>query len=164
MRGAIWAQSPEGVIGVGGRIPWRYQGDLRRFQKVTTGAMVVMGRRTFESINKPLPGRRNVVVTSRPLDVPGIELVASIEEALALAGDADVWFIGGARIYEEALKIVDVVDVTYVPDHVDAPNAVRAPKVDWHFIGGPLLQHEQEPALKRRVFRRRRESEEDART
>jgi dihydrofolate reductase len=155
MRGAIWAQSPDGVIGVGGRIPWRYPGDMRRFKTVTTGAAVVMGRRTFESIGKALPGRRNIVVTSRPLNAPGVEVVPSIEEALARAGDSDVWFIGGARIYEDSLKYVDVIDVTYVPDRIEAPGAVRAPRIDWHFIAGPLTQHEEEPALKRRVYRRR---------
>jgi dihydrofolate reductase len=155
MRGMIWAQSPEGVIGVNGRIPWRYPGDFRRFKRVTMGATVVMGRKTFESIGRPLAGRRNVVVTSRPLDVPGVECVPSIEEALARAGDGDVWFIGGARIYEEALRYVDVIDVTYVPDHVDAPGAVRAPRIDWHFIAGPLVAHEEDPALKHRVYRRR---------
>jgi dihydrofolate reductase len=155
MRGMIWAQSPEGVIGVGGRIPWRYTGDFRRFRTVTMGAMVIMGRKTFESIGKPLPGRRNVVITSRPLDVPGVETAASIEEALARAGDGDVWFVGGARIYEDAMKYVDVIDVTYVPDRVDAPGAVRAPQIDWKFVAGPLLQHEEEPSLKRRVYRRR---------
>lgn len=155
MRGMIWAQSPEGVIGVGGRIPWRYPGDMRRFKTVTNGTTVVMGRRTFESIGKPLPGRRNIVVTSRPLAVPGIEVVASIEEALGRAGDGDVWFIGGARIYEEALKYVDVIDVTYVPDKINAAGAVYAPRIDWHFIAGPLTTHEEDPALKRRVYRRR---------
>jgi dihydrofolate reductase len=151
----IWAQSPEGVIGLGGRIPWRYPGDMRRFKTVTTGATVVMGRKTFESIGKALPGRRNIVVTSRPLDVPGIERVGSVEEALALAGDGDVWFIGGARIYAEALEYVDVIDVTYVPDHVSVEGAVFAPRIDWHFVAGPLRPHEEEPALKHRVYRRR---------
>jgi dihydrofolate reductase len=155
MRGMIWAQSPEGVIGVGGRIPWRYPGDLRRFKAVTMGSTVVMGRRTFESVGKPLPGRRNIVVTSRPLDVPGVERVASIEEALARVESGDVWFVGGARIYEEAMKCVDVIDVTYVPDHVDAPGAARAPTIDWRFVAGPMLRHEEEPTLKRRVYQRR---------
>jgi len=155
MRGAIWAQSPEGIIGVDGRIPWRHPGDFRRFKRVTMGAMVVMGRRTFDSIGHPLAGRRNVVVTSRPLSVPGVERVASLEEALSRAGDGDVWFIGGARIYEEALKYVDLIDVTYVPDRVSAPGAVHAPRIDWRFIAGPMQVHEDDPALKTRVYRRR---------
>jgi dihydrofolate reductase len=157
MRGMIFAISPEGVIGLGGKIPWRHPGDMRRFKRVTMGATVIMGRATFDETGKPLPGRRNIVVTSRPLDVAGVERVASVDEALALAGDADVWFIGGARIYEEAMRHVDLIDVTYVPDHVDAPDAVRAPPIDERvFEPGPLLPHEDEPGLTRRVYRRRR--------
>ena len=68
MRGMIYAVSPEGVIGVGNRIPWRYQGDFRRFKRVTMGKTLIMGRKTFESIGHPLAGRRNIVVSSRPSD------------------------------------------------------------------------------------------------
>jgi dihydrofolate reductase len=157
MRGMIYAVSPEGIIGVGGRIPWRYPGDFRRFKRVTMGATIVMGRTTFESIGRPLPGRRNVVVTSRPLDVPGVDCVRSVDDAIALAGAGDVWFIGGARIYEEGMKHADVIDVTYVPDRVDAPDAVRAPSIDERvFEAGPLLAHEDEPSLMRRIYTRRK--------
>jgi len=153
----LFAVSPEGVIGVDGRIPWHYAGDLRRFKRLTMGKTLVMGRKTFESIGHPLPGRRNIVVTSRPLNVEGIECVPTLEDAVERAGtEIDVWFIGGARIYEGAMKYVDVVDVTYVPDHVDAPDAVRAPRIDGTWEGGRILQHEDEPTLKRRVFKRRR--------
>jgi dihydrofolate reductase len=152
----IFAASPQGVIGVGGKIPWRYLGDWRRFKRVTMGATVVMGRTTFESIGKALPGRRNLVVTRKTIDVPGIECVRNLEEALARAGDADVWFIGGARIYEDAMKYVEVIDVTYVPDYVDGWDAVNAPPIDETiFEPGPILTHEDEPALKRRVYTRR---------
>jgi dihydrofolate reductase len=155
----IYAVSPEGVIGLGLRIPWNHPGDLRRFKRVTLGKAVVMGRKTFESTGRPLPGRRNIVVTSRPLDVPGVETVRTVEEALERVGEADVWFIGGARIYEEAMNYVDVVDVTYVPDHVDAsaPDAVRVPAVDERvFEPGPLLPVEDEPTLTRREYHRRK--------
>jgi dihydrofolate reductase len=152
----IYAVSPEGVIGVEGRIPWRYQGDFRRFKRVTMGKTLIMGRKTFESIGHPLAGRRNIVVTSRPLAVDGVECVTSVEEALARAGDEiDVWFIGGARIYAEAMQHVDVIDVTYVPDHVRTVDAVRAPRIDGTWEGGRMLQHEDEPLLKRRTFTRR---------
>ena|ERR1019366_2937707 len=156
MRGMIYAVSPEGVIGVGNRIPWRYQGDFRRFKRVTMGKTLIMGRKTFESIGHPLAGRRNIVVTSRPLKVEGVECVASVDEALSAAGDEiDVWFIGGARIYAEAMQHVDVIDVTYVPDHVRAVDAVRAPRIDGTWEGSRIVQHEDEPTLKRRTFTRR---------
>src|SRR5580693_8124170 len=115
----IFAMSPERVIGVGGQIPWNHPGDMKRFMRVTMGTTVIMGRATFDSVGKALPKRRNIVVTSRPLDAPAVECVRSVAEAVALAGDADVWFIGGARIYQEAMAYVDVIDVTYVPEHVD---------------------------------------------
>jgi len=141
---------------VGGKIPWRYLGDWKRFKRVTLGTTVVMGRKTFESIGKPLPGRRNIVVTSHALDVPGIETVRSVQEAVDRTGDGDVWFIGGGRIYEEALKYVDVIDVTYVPDYVDGSDAVYAPEIDEGvFEPGPVLDHEDEPTLMRRVYQRK---------
>ncbi len=156
MRGMIVAVSPEGIIGVGAAIPWRYPGDQRRFKRLTMGSTLVMGRATFDSIGRALPGRRNVVVTSRPVEVPGVESVRSLDEALALAGDADVWFIGGARIYADAMAHVDVIDVTYVPDRVEASGAVYAPPIDEGvFEASPLLPHEDEPALTRRTYRRR---------
>jgi dihydrofolate reductase len=156
MKGMIYAVSPQGIIGVGGKIPWRYLGDWRRFKRVTMGSTVVMGRTTFESIGKPLAGRRNLVVTSRNLEVPGIECVRTIEEAMGRAGSTDIWFIGGARIYRDAMKYVDVIDVTYVPDYVDGWDAVRAPAIDeTQFVAGPLIEHEDEPALKRRVYTRK---------
>ena len=153
----IYAVSPEGVIGHGGKIPWRHPGDMRRFKRVTMGSTVVMGRKTFESMGgKPLPGRRNVVVTSRPVDAPGVEHVASLPEALALAGAADVWFIGGARVYEGAMRYVDVIDVTYVPDHVEPRGAVLAPRSDEGvFEGGPVVAHEEGEGMTRREYRRR---------
>jgi dihydrofolate reductase len=156
MRAMIWAESPERVIGAGGTIPWRYPGDLKRFKRLTTGSTIVMGRKTFESIGRALPGRRNIVVTSRPIEAPGVECVASVDEALAIAGPGDVWFIGGALIYAGAMEHVDLIDVTYVPDRVDAPDAVRAPAVDERvFEPSPLVPHEDEPTLTRRTYRRR---------
>jgi dihydrofolate reductase len=157
MRGMIYAVSPEGVIGVDNAIPWRHPGDFRRFKRVTMGTTIVMGRKTFESMGKPLPGRRNIVVTRATLEVPGVECARSVEDALAMAGDKDVWFVGGAKIYEDGMKHADVIDVTYVPDHVDAADAVRAPPIDERlFEPGPLLPHEDEEGLTRRVYTRKR--------
>jgi dihydrofolate reductase len=156
MIGMIYAVSPEGVIGLSGGIPWHHPGDLRRFMRVTVGSTVISGRATYESVGKPLPRRRNIVVTTRSLSAEGIETARNLAEAIALAGQGDVWLIGGARIYEEGMKYADVIDVTYVPDHVDAPNAVRVPAVDESvFEPGPLLPHEDEPGLTRRVYTRR---------
>src|SRR5579859_5987006 len=107
MRGMIYATNPDGVIGANGTIPWRHPGDFRRFKRVTLGSTVIMGRKTFESMGKPLPDRRNIVVTRSAVDVPGVEVAPTIEKALEL-GSGDVWFVGGARIYEEGMKYADV--------------------------------------------------------
>lgn len=154
MRGMIVAVSQDGVIGLNGAIPWHYKGDMQRFKRLTMGSVIVMGRATWDSLpKKPLPGRRNVVITSRPLEA--VETYRSIDEALRAIGDADVWFIGGARIYEEAMKHVDVIDVTYVPDRVGDPNAVKMPPIDESsFQSGDLVPHEDDPALTRRTFTR----------
>ena len=153
---AIAAMTENRVIGNKGKLPWHLPEDYRWFKHKTMGGTLIMGRKTFESIGHPLPGRRNIVVTSRPLDVAGIEIAPSLEEAVERAGEEiDVWFIGGARIYEEAMKYVDVIDVTYVPDKVGGTDVVRAPHIDGTWEGGRTVQHEDEPTLKRRIFKRR---------
>jgi dihydrofolate reductase len=89
-------------IGFRGRLPWRLPEDLRHFREATLGHAVVMGRRTFESIGRPLPGRRNIVLSRGPPSLPGVEAAASLEESFLLAG-GDCWVIGGASVYERAL-------------------------------------------------------------
>lgn len=151
--GMIAAVSPEGVIGLGGKIPWRHPGDMRRFKRVTRGATVIMGRLTWESMNeKPLPDRRNIVIGRG--DVRGAERFGDLASAIA-ACEGPVWLIGGARIYEEGMRFADLIDLTYVPDRVEDPAAVRFPPIDPAvFEAGPLIDHEDEPGLTRRVFTR----------
>lgn len=161
-RGIIVAVSPDGVIGLHGHIPWHYSGDLHRFKRLTLGGTVVMGRRTWESLPvQPLPGRLNLVVTSRELEggldgeLAGVACHASLRAALA-AAQGPVWFIGGAGIYREALDFADFIDMTLVPDRVTDPQAVRFPVLDervWE--AGPERPHEDDARLRRRVWRRR---------
>lgn len=164
MRGIVVAISPEGVIGLSGKLPWHYKGDLQRFKRLTMGSAIIMGRRTWESIGRPLPGRRNVVIASR--DVPGVETYRDLPSALAAIGpSADAWFIGGARVYEEAMRYADLLDVTYVPDHVLDPEAVKFPPIDERvWAAGQLVPHEDEPALSRRVYMRREDGTAGSRT
>jgi dihydrofolate reductase len=108
-----------GVIGRDGTIPWRIPEDARRFREVTIGQPVVMGRRTWESLPgrfRPLPGRRNVVVTRNPdWHQESAERAGSLEEALRLVEDADrVSVIGGAELYKEALPRVDELLLTEI--------------------------------------------------
>jgi dihydrofolate reductase len=98
----IAAVARNGVIGRNGALPWRLPADLKHFKSVTMGKPVIMGRRTWESLGKPLPGRMNIVVTSRR-DLP-VPCAGSLDEALRLAASADeVFVIGGARLFAEAL-------------------------------------------------------------
>lgn len=156
-RAIMAAVSPEGAIGLGGKIPWHYRGDMRRVKRLTMGTTLIMGRITWESLGgRPLPGRRNLVVTQR--DLPGVECFRDIRAALAVA-EGPVWFFGGARIYQEAMSLANLIDMVYVPDHVTDPAAVKFPVIDpLEWDEGPLLPHEDEPALQRRVYTRRRRS------
>jgi len=108
-----------GVIGRGGAIPWRLPEDLARFKELTTGYAVVMGRRTWDSIPesfRPLPGRRNVVVTRNPdWSPPGGERAASLEEALRrLEGEERIYVVGGADVYAAALPLADELVLTEI--------------------------------------------------
>jgi dihydrofolate reductase len=118
--GLIWAQSASGVIGRAGRIPWRLPEDLARFKDLTLGHTVVMGRRTWESLParvRPLPGRRNVVLTRQADYVAsGADIVTSLDDALV--GDV-VWVIGGAEIYPVALPYAARCEITEVD--IDLP-------------------------------------------
>jgi dihydrofolate reductase len=153
-RGIMVAMSPEGVIGLDGKIPWHHRGDLRRVKRLTLGTTLIMGRVTWESLgSRPLPGRRNLVVTRQTL--AGAECFRTLQAALAVS-EGKVWFFGGAGIYREALPLADFIDVVYVPDHIDGQQAVRFPAIDpSEWDAGPLLAHEDEPLLQRRVYTRK---------
>jgi dihydrofolate reductase len=118
----IVAADERGGIGRDGGLPWHLPDDLRRFKTLTMGKPIVMGRRTWDSIGRPLPGRRSLVVSrQRGLAIPGAEVVASFEEALHAAGDVpEVCVIGGAELYRAALPRADIVHLTRVHATVDA--------------------------------------------
>ncbi len=112
----VVATDQRGAIGRAGGLPWHLPDDLRRFKALTLGKPVVMGRKTWDSIGRPLPGRHNLVITRQAgLDLPGATVVASLEQALAAAGDVpEVCVIGGAEVFRQALPQVDVVHLTRV--------------------------------------------------
>jgi dihydrofolate reductase len=135
--GLIWAQSTSGVIGRDGGIPWRLPEDQARFKELTMGHTVVMGRLTWESLPakvRPLPGRRNVVVT-RQADyrAAGAVVVPSMEDALS---DDEVWVIGGAQIYALAQPIATRCEVTEVDIDLPRQDAdAVAPVLDESWVG-----------------------------
>ena len=103
------------VIGRGAIIPWRLPADQQRFKRLTMGRPLIMGRKTHESIGRPLPGRLNIVVTRQDgYTADGCEVVASLDEGLARAGDGEVFVIGGSDLYRAALPIADRLYLTLV--------------------------------------------------
>lgn len=112
----IAAIGENGVIGVEGRLPWRLPADLQHFKALTLGKPVLMGRRTWDSLGRPLPGRRNLVVTRQVgYAAAGAEVFASVQDALAAcAAVAEVMVIGGGEIYRQLLPQADVLELTEV--------------------------------------------------
>ncbi|MBN8760408.1 MAG: diacylglycerol kinase [Thiobacillus sp. 65-69] len=112
----IAARARNGVIGIENRLPWRLPEDLAHFKTLTLGHPILMGRKTFESLGRPLPGRINVVITRNPDYRPaGVQVAASISEALALcAGTDELFFIGGAELYAQVLPLADRLYLTEV--------------------------------------------------
>jgi len=126
----VVAMDRDGCIGRDGKLPWHLPEDLRRFKALTMGKPVVMGRRTFESIGRPLPGRVNIVLSRRPVwSAPGVQVARTPEEALALAGDApEVSVIGGAAVYAAFLPRARRIHLTLVDAQVGGD--VFFPRVD----------------------------------
>lgn len=118
------------VIGVANRLPWRLPEDLRRFKRLTMGAPVIMGRRTRESLGRPLPGRHNIVVTrQRGATWEGCAVAHSLDAALALAGNAaEAFVIGGAELYAQALPRADRLYLTLID--ADYPGDAWFPEFD----------------------------------
>lgn len=130
MLSLIVAVARNGVIGRDGTLPWRLPEDLRHFRRTTLGRPVLMGRRTFESIGRPLDRRRNVVLSRDPAFAPaGVEVDRSLEAALARTADAEeTVVIGGASLYAESLPRARRLYLTRV--HADVPGDVRFPDFD----------------------------------
>ena len=129
-RSLVVAMARNRVIGRDNQLPWRLPADLAYFKQVTMGNPVVMGRRTYESIGKPLPGRLNIVVTRNPaFRAPGCTVVGSLDEAWRIAGDADeVSVIGGTSIFAEALPVADRIHLTEV--QAEVPGDTFFPQFD----------------------------------
>lgn len=109
----IAAISDNYVIGKNNKIPWKIPEDIKRFKELTTRHTVVMGRKTYESIGKPLPKRKNIVVTKSGLKQEGIIVAHSIDEALQQC-EGKTYIIGGQQIYEQTINLADVLEITRV--------------------------------------------------
>jgi len=111
----IVAMDAQRGIGINNTLPWRLPEDLAHFKRLTTGHPIIMGRKTFESIGRPLPGRRNIVITRNPdWRHEGVETVGLIEAAVALVDDATAFIIGGAEIYQQSLPLANQLIITEI--------------------------------------------------
>lgn len=132
MIGMIAGISSNGVIGLDGKIPFHHSDDLKFFKSMTLDNTIIMGRKTYESIGKPLPKRRNIVITSSKIE--GVECFNSLESALEttipIANVVDTWLIGGASIYQEGMVYADVIYTTVTPDVISGVNVVRFPWIN----------------------------------
>jgi len=117
----IVAYAQNRVIGRDNALPWRLPGDLAHFKRTTLSHPIVMGRKTWESLGRPLPGRRNIVVTRQPgYAAAGAEIAGSLQAALAACADASAaYVIGGAQIYEQALPLADCILATEIRAQVE---------------------------------------------
>src|SRR5438046_1174600 len=106
------------VIGNGNKIPWHLPDDFKWFKQMTTGQIVVMGRKTFESIGKPLPNRETIVVSRSATSIPGVRVVSSLEQINPAAESRDVFICGGAQIYEQTLPRCSDLYLTLVKREV----------------------------------------------
>ncbi len=133
--GLIWAQSANRIIGKKGKIPWNIPEDLAYFKDMTGSDAVIMGRKTWESLpesKRPLPGRRNIVLSNNPDYQPaGAEVYSSLDAALLACDDEKaVWVIGGEKLYREAIEIADILLVTHVTALVEDGDAT-SPFIDY---------------------------------
>lgn len=130
----ILAASENGVIGKDNQLPWRLPADLKHFKRVTLGHTVIMGRKTYDSIGKPLPQRRNIVITRNPeWKAEGIEVCHSLKSAIAACeGEEEVFVIGGATIYRQALEanLVHRIYLTRIHEDFDGDTFFKLPNAD----------------------------------
>ncbi len=138
------------VIGADGKIPWRLPNELQLFKRVTMGHHIIMGRKTYESINRLLPGRTTVIVTRQSgFQVPGAVIAHSLDEALtACAGDDEVFVIGGAQLYAAALPLADRIYLTIV--EADVPGDTLMPEFD--LSAWRLVSSEPHPADEKNLY------------
>lgn len=119
----VVAKSKNNVIGVDGDLPWKISADLKHFKAVTMGHPIIMGRKTWDSIGRPLPGRRNIVITRRDdLVIDGVDVVQSIDAALDLCqkdNAAKAMIVGGGQIYKDVIGRADAIEVTEVHTEIE---------------------------------------------
>jgi len=145
----IAAMSENHVIGKDNQLLWHMPNDLKHFKNTTSGHTVIMGRKTFDSVGKPLPKRRNIIITRQIITIEGCEVVNSIDAALELSKDEDeVFIVGGAEIYKQALPYTDRVYLTVIHHHFDGDSFFpELSSNEWKEVS-----HENHPADEKNAF------------
>ena len=125
----VVARATNGVIGRDGTLPWHLPADLKRFKRLTMGTVMIMGRRTFDSLPGLLPGRRHIVLTrDRGWLAPGAEVAHSIQDALDLAGNEPVTVIGGAEIFKLFMSLATRVELTEIQGNIEGDTVMDDPR------------------------------------
>lgn len=128
----IVAKSRNGIIGDSNKLIWSLPADLANFKKITTGNSIIMGRKTFESIGRPLPNRRNIIITrDEDYEVEGCEVVNSINEALLLTGN-NCFVIGGGEVYKQTLHLAEQIYMTLVDEDFEGDTSFPDLEPSWY--------------------------------
>jgi dihydrofolate reductase len=148
----IVARAGNGVIGRDGKLPWHLPADLKRFKALTMGSVIIMGRKTFESLPGLLPGRRHIVLTrDKGWSAPGAEVAHSAEAALGLANEHPVFVIGGSEIFEMFLPYADQIELTEVLENIPGDTTMADPRLSgaWREISASdILRDGRGPAYR----------------
>ena len=148
----VVARARNGVIGRDGTLPWHIPADLKRFKSLTMGSVMVMGRKTFESLPALLPGRRHVVLTrDERWHAEGAQAAHDVEEALHIAGDQPVSVIGGAEIFRFFLPLADKIELTEILEEIPGDTVMEDPRSDGSWR--ETFSHEYPPENGRPGFR-----------
>ncbi len=146
MLSIIVAIAENGIIGDKNALLWHITEDMRYFRRVTSGHAVIMGRKTYDSLGRPLPKRTNVVITRQELDIEGCQVVHSLDEAIAIfPREEEVFIIGGAQIYGQALPIADRLYITRVGRSYSGDTSFPEWKIeDWRLISSERFERGEE--------------------
>jgi dihydrofolate reductase len=146
---AVVAASDNDVIGRGNALPWHLPADLAHFKRLTLGKPILMGRMTFEAIGRPLPGRRNLVLSRGGFSAPGIETVSSLAAARALvAGEPELAIVGGAQLYRQALSEIETIHLTRVHCRLEGDaHLPQLPASEWREVA-----REERPADEKNAY------------
>ena len=145
----VVARASNGVIGRDGKLPWHISADLKRFKALTMGSVMVMGRKTFDSLPGVLPGRRHIVLTRDPAwAADGVEVANDLQQLFAIAGDEPISVIGGADVFRMFLPLADRIELTEVLGEIEGDTVLDDPRTAGSWREVAREDHEGEPPFR----------------